>query len=108
MDFYHNFWKQCSLPINKRCLGLILTAIVASSLAFISSMYATSDLRSQILPSNNDILFFAIESWISESSVEVPLEKLNAQKYWLSPVLVKNLADIFVSFENDACQKQDC
>lgn len=104
VNFDKNAWSQCSLPVKKGGLGLILTSDVASS-AFISSMHATEHLRSQIITLNDEILSSAIESWKLETNAEPPIDKPNIQKSWSGPVMEKKLADLFVSFENDVCQK---
>lgn len=104
VKFDDDAWLQCSLPIKKGGLGLILTTDVASS-AFISSMYSTEIWRYQILAQSDELLSLAMDEWKLESSVDIPNEKLNVQKSWSSPIMEKKLADLFDSFENNACQK---
>lgn len=82
---------------------MLCTSDIASS-AFISSMYATENLRHQIMPTTDEILSFAVNTWKEESGVDVPLDQ-RVQKSWSIPIMERKLAGLFVSFESDACQK---
>lgn len=104
VSFDENAWNQSSLPIRRGGLGLTLTRDIASS-AFISSMHATKNLRAEIVSSNEEILNSAIDDWMLESSAEIPTVKVDVQQSWSSPIMENKLSNLFISFEDDACQK---
>lgn len=50
-------------------------------------MYATKNIRSPILTLNYNIWHHSIDEWKLESTVEVPLEKIDFQKSWSSSIM---------------------
>lgn len=88
-------WVQCTLPIKNGGLGLTLAADIATS-AFISSMLATENLRSQMIQVKHDeILTKAINVWKLESSTEM-------QKSWVNLIMESKFENLLVSSKNDA------